>query len=46
VKTIHSNKSDFVVHELHGKFDSDSITSLKLKLMDEFGEFQQQLNFR
>ena len=40
MKIIHSNKkSDFVVRELHhfhGKFDS--ITSLKLKLMDEFGE--------
>ena len=32
-------KSDFIVRELHhfhGKFDS--VTSLKLKLMDEFGE--------
>ena len=32
-------KSDYIVRELHhfhGKFDS--VTSLRLKLMDEFGE--------
>ena len=41
VKIINPDKrSDFIVHELHG-FDSqfDSITSLKVRLMEQFSEY-------